>query len=113
MWLTERLVDGVVEPVGSFARGAPSPVALYRSRRSAFDDLHVIAPSTVEPGEEVSLTLQAWDRYERLVPGSTGRRPSRRPAPGPSTRTGSALSPGTADWHGSRACGSRPPGHTT
>jgi len=73
MGLTERLVDGVVEPVGSFARGAPSPVALYRSRRSASDDPHVIAPSTVEPGEAVTLALQAWDRQSGSSRGSTGR----------------------------------------
>jgi hypothetical protein len=57
MSLGERLEEAVVEPVRSFARGAPSPVALYRSRRSTFEDLHLIAPSTVEPGEEVPLTL--------------------------------------------------------
>jgi hypothetical protein len=68
----ERLRDAVVDPVRSFARGAPSPVALYRSRRSTFGDLHLVAPSTVEPGERVSLTLQAWDRFERLVPGFDG-----------------------------------------
>lgn len=72
MSLVERLEEAVVDPVRSFARGAPSPVVLYRSRRSAFEDLHLIAPSTVEPGEEVALTLQAWDGYERLVPGFDG-----------------------------------------
>jgi hypothetical protein len=72
MGLVGRLEVAVVEPVRSFARGAPSPVALYRSRRSAFEGLHVIAPSTVEPGEAVTLTLQAWDRHERLVPGFDG-----------------------------------------
>ncbi|MEF8840661.1 MAG: hypothetical protein V5A62_03420 [Haloarculaceae archaeon] len=57
MGVIERLGEAVVEPVRRFARGAPSPVALYRSRRSTFEDLHVVAPSTIEPGEEVSLTL--------------------------------------------------------
>ncbi|PSQ11388.1 hypothetical protein BRC93_05635 [Halobacteriales archaeon QS_5_70_15] len=73
MGLVGRLEEAVVEPVRSFARGAPSPVALYRSRRSAFEGLHVIAPSTVEPGEAVTLTLQAWDRQSGSSRGSTGR----------------------------------------
>jgi hypothetical protein len=72
MGVLGRLSDAVVDPALSFARGAPSPVALYRSRRSTFEDLHVVAPSTVEPGASVPLTLQAWDRYERLVPGFDG-----------------------------------------
>lgn len=52
--------------IQSFLGSAPSVRALWRSRRSRFDDVHAILPSTATVGEPVSLTVQAWDTYERI-----------------------------------------------
>jgi hypothetical protein len=59
--------DALLAPVVAFARAAPSPGALVRSLRSSFSELDLVAPSEAVVGEPVTLRLQAWDDYERLV----------------------------------------------
>ena len=61
------LADGR-ESIRSFLRGAPSVRDLLASRHSEFEHAHLVLPSTVTVGDPVALTVQAWDRYERLVP---------------------------------------------
>lgn len=55
-----------VETVKVFAGSAPSPAELWANRSPEFERIHAIVPSTVEPGESVAVTLQAWDQCERL-----------------------------------------------
>ncbi|WP_435175513.1 DUF3604 domain-containing protein [Halorussus sp. AFM4] len=55
------------ESVRLFLAGAPSVRDLLASRHSEFESAHVVVPSTAVVGESASLTVQAWDRYERLV----------------------------------------------
>ena len=64
------LADGRAS-VRSFLKGAPSVGQLVASRRSEFEHAHLVLPSTAAVGEPASLTVQAWDRYERLVPEPT------------------------------------------
>ncbi len=71
--LTEKLRRAVFEPAESFRRGVPSLRALLGSRRHTFTDLHAILPSTASVGTECTLTVQAWDEYERLVRGFNNR----------------------------------------
>ncbi|WP_276257654.1 hypothetical protein [Haloglomus litoreum] len=64
--------NALVAPVAAFARAAPSPVALARSLRVSFSTLDVVAPSEAVVGDPVTLRVQAWDDYERLVRGFEG-----------------------------------------
>jgi hypothetical protein len=57
----------LLETVTVFVRHAPDPRALWASRTGEFERTHVILPSTAVAGEELDLTVLAWDRYERLV----------------------------------------------
>jgi hypothetical protein len=54
------------ETLGVFLRSRPSARALLSSRTGTFDRVHAIGPSTVAAGDPVTLTVQAWDEYERL-----------------------------------------------
>jgi len=54
------------ETVRGFTGNRPSLRRLWTNRTQRFERLHAVLPSTVEPGESVSLTLQAWDQCERL-----------------------------------------------
>jgi hypothetical protein len=49
-----------------FVRHVPSLRDLWESRTGSFDRAHAILPSNARVGEPVTLTLQAWDEYERL-----------------------------------------------
>lgn len=64
--LPEGSVHKAIVTATGFANNRPSPRRLWANRTQRFDRLHAIAPSTVEPGETVSLTLQARDQCERL-----------------------------------------------
>ena len=64
--LERGLVGKAAATVRGFAGNRPSLARLWRNRTQRFDRLHAILPSTVEPGESVSLTVQAWDQCERL-----------------------------------------------
>ncbi|ESP86874.1 DUF3604 domain-containing protein [Candidatus Halobonum tyrrellensis] len=68
MTLGPAILSDGRESVASFLRGAPSVRQLLASRHSAFESAHLILPSTAVVGESVTLSVQAWDRYERLVP---------------------------------------------
>jgi hypothetical protein len=61
-----------VETVKVFAERRPSLDELWASRTGSFDRLHAIVPSTLAVGERATLTLQAWDEYERLFSGVEG-----------------------------------------
>ena len=75
--MSDRVGSGplrkAVETVKVFAERRPSLDELWASRDPDFDRLHAVLPSTATVGEEVTLTLQAWDGYERLFPGIEGR----------------------------------------
>lgn len=68
----ELLADGR-QSIRSFLRGRPSLRDLLASRHSEFESAHVTLPSTAVVGESVRLSIQAWDRYERLVPDPAER----------------------------------------
>jgi len=67
----ERM-PGVRDSIRIFLENSPSPVELWRSRRSTFERAHCILPSTAVVGESFDATVQARDRYERLVPDFEG-----------------------------------------
>ena len=52
--------------VKEFVKNAPDFAELRASRHPEFDRLHVIVPSDAVTGDPVTLTVQAWDEYERL-----------------------------------------------
>jgi hypothetical protein len=45
---------------------------LWANREQRLDRLHAILPSTATTDEQVTLTLQAWDQCERLLPDFRG-----------------------------------------
>ena len=57
-----------IETAKVFAERRPGLGELWASRSPTFDRVHGIVPSTAVVGEQVTLTLQAWDGYERLYP---------------------------------------------
>ncbi|WP_380675252.1 DUF3604 domain-containing protein [Salinigranum sp. GCM10025319] len=75
--MSDRVDSGplrkAVETVKVFTERRPSLDELWASRDPDFDRLHAVLPSTATVGEEVTLTLQAWDGYERLYPEFEGR----------------------------------------
>ena len=71
-FVAKSLAEGR-ESVRSFLRGRPPLRDLLASRRSEFERAHLVVPSTAAVGDPVTLTVQAWDRYERLVPDPGGR----------------------------------------
>lgn len=60
------------ETLKVFASSAPSPRELLANRTQRFDRYYATAPSTVEPGDPLSLTVQVWDQCERLYRDFTG-----------------------------------------
>jgi hypothetical protein len=60
------------EMLAVFARDSPSVGELLRNRRSRFDRLHAVLPSTATTAESLELTAQAWDQCERLTDSFTG-----------------------------------------
>ncbi len=61
-----------LETAAVFSDRRPTLRELWDSRRGRFDRLHAVLPSTAVVGREVTLTLQAWDEYERLFAGVDG-----------------------------------------
>jgi hypothetical protein len=61
-----------LETAAVFSQRRPTLHELWESRTGRFDRLHAVLPSTVAVDERVTLTLQAWDEYERLFTGVDG-----------------------------------------
>jgi hypothetical protein len=61
-----------LETAAVFSQRRPTLHELRESRTGRFDHLHAVLPSTVAVDERVTLTLQAWDEYERLFTGVDG-----------------------------------------
>jgi hypothetical protein len=70
--LARGLLGKAAETVRGVVGNRPSLRRLRANRTQRFDRLHAIVPSTVEPGEPVSVTLQARGQCERFCPGFGG-----------------------------------------
>ena len=73
MSLVSKLLAEGRESMRLFLSGTPSIRELLASRRSEFESVHLRLPSTTVVGDTIGLTVQAWDRYERLVPDPAER----------------------------------------